>query len=80
MVEIDRRENNAGSNPMFLKIRQAALDKAFTDIRTKRFDLDESRSQGWISEDKYQQNLVKLIVEGNDIKNQQKEIAEKLGI
>ncbi|MDF1540485.1 MAG: hypothetical protein P1Q69_16435 [Candidatus Thorarchaeota archaeon] len=80
MVEIDRRENNAGYNPRFLKIRQAALEKAFAEIRTKRFDLNESRSQGWISENEYQQNLINLIVEGNDIKNQQNEIAEKLGI
>lgn len=80
MVEIDRRENNAGSNPMFLRIRQAALDKAFTEIRSKRFDLDESRSHGWISEEEYQKGLLQLIIEGNEIKSQQKEISEQLGI
>jgi len=80
LVEINRRENTAGYNPMFLKIRQAALDKAFTDIRSKRFELDESRSHGWISEDEYQKNLITLIVEGNEIKNQQNLIAEQLGI
>ena len=80
LVEIDRRENTVGSNPMFLKIRQAALDKAFTDIRSRRLELDESRRHGWISEDEYQKNLIALIVDGNDIKNQQNEIAEQLGI
>jgi hypothetical protein len=63
---------------MFLRIRQAALDKAFSEIRNKRFNLDESRSQGWITEEEYQQNLIKLIVEGNDIKTQQKAIEQKL--
>ncbi len=77
-MEMNRRENNAGHNPMFMRIRKAALDKAFIEIRSKRFELDESRSQGWISEEEYQQNLIKLIVEGNEIRNQQSEIAEML--
>ena len=62
MVEIDSREKLAISNPMFLRIRQAALDKAFAEIRNKRFNLDESRSQGWISEEEYQQGLKEATV------------------
>ncbi|MFW9848538.1 MAG: hypothetical protein ACFFF4_05325 [Candidatus Thorarchaeota archaeon] len=80
MVEYDSREKFTISNPMFLKIRQAALDKAFTEVRNKRFHLDESRSKGRISEEEYQQNLLKLILEGNEIKNQQKIIEEQLDI
>ena len=80
MVKIDGRETLSNSNPMFLRIRQAALDKAFSEIRNKRFNLDESRSQGWITEEEYQQSLIRLIVESNDIKIQQKAIEEKLGL
>jgi len=80
LVEYDSREKFANSSPMLLKIRQAALDKAFTEVRNKRFYLDESRSKGRISEEEYQQNLLKLILEGNEIKNQQKIIEEQLNI
>jgi hypothetical protein len=79
LVEIDSRESLSNSNPMFLRIRQAALDKAFAEVRNKRFNLDESRSHGWITEEEYQQSLIKLILEGNEIKTQQKAIEEKLG-
>ena len=80
MAETDNREISSSSNPMFLKIRQAALDKAFSEVRTKRFHLDESRSNNWITEENYQQSLIKLILEGNDIKNQQRQIEAQLGL
>ena len=63
---------------MFLKIRIAALDKAFSEVQSKRFHLDESRSHDWITKENYQQSLIKLILEGNDIKNQQSQIEEQL--
>ncbi len=79
MVEIDYREHSTMQNPTLLRIRHAALDKAFTQIRDRRFDLDESRSNGWISEEEYQQKLVRLIIEGNQIRIEQKEIEQLLG-
>lgn len=79
MVEVNRRENLTIGNPMLLRIRQAALDKAFSQMRDKRFNLDEARSNGWITEDEYQQSLLNLIIEGNEIRNQQREIEEQLG-
>ncbi len=63
---------------MFLKIRHAALEKAFTEIRHKRIDLDEKLSNGWISKEEYQKDLTKLIIEGNDIRTKKSEIEEKL--
>ncbi|MFW9955438.1 MAG: hypothetical protein ACFFD3_12865 [Candidatus Thorarchaeota archaeon] len=78
MVESDQREASNHSNPMLLKLRYAALDKAFSEIRNKRFRLDESKTHGWISEEEYQQGLVQLILEGNEIKNQQRIIEEQL--
>ena len=80
MVEIDRREQSTIQNPALLRIRYAALDKAFTQIRDKRFNLDESRSNGWISEEDYQSQLVSLIIEGNEIRIEQKEIEQLLHI
>ncbi len=71
-------ESAAGTNPMLLKIRHAALNKAFTQIREKRFNLDESRTNGWISEEEYQKELVNLILEGNKIRMEQKQIEEYL--
>lgn len=79
MVEVNRRENSTIGNPMLLRIRQAALDKAFSQMRDKRFNLDEARGNGWITEDEYQQSLLNLIIEGNEIRNQQREIEEQLG-
>ncbi len=79
MVDVDRRENSTIGNPMLLRIRQAALDKAFSQMRDKRFNLDEAHSNGWITEDEYQQSLLNLIIEGNEIRNQQRVIEEQLG-
>lgn len=79
MVEVNRRESSTIGNPMLLRIRQAALDKAFSQMRDKRFNLDEARSNGRITEDEYQQSLLNLIIEGNEIRNQQREVEEQLG-
>ncbi|MFW9933751.1 MAG: hypothetical protein ACFFDR_14015 [Candidatus Thorarchaeota archaeon] len=78
MVEIDSREHSTMQNPMLLRIRQAALDKAFMQIRDRRFELDENRTRGRISEDEYQRRLVQLILEGNEIRVEQKEIESLL--
>ncbi len=79
MVEVDRREHSTLQNPMFLRIRHAALDKAFSQVRDRRFELDESRTRGRISEDEYQKQLVQLILQGNEIRTEQKEIETQLG-
>ena len=80
MVEVNRREELSSENPMFLKIRYAALGKAFTEIRNKRFSLDEELNKGRISQEAYQKNLLSLIVESNEIRDERKEIGEVLGI
>lgn len=79
MVEVVGREHSTMQNPMLLRIRHAALDRAFTQMRDRRFNLDESRNNGWISEDEYQSQLVQLILEGNQIRVEQKEIERLLG-
>jgi hypothetical protein len=66
------------NSPTFLKIRLAALGKAFNDIRRKRLDLDFNKDKGHISEAEYQSSLLKLIIESNDIRNQQEELHDRL--
>lgn len=65
-------------NPMLLKLRSAALDKAFSEIRNKRFKLDEEVTKGWINNTDYQQSILNLILESKEIQNERKEIDKVL--
>jgi hypothetical protein len=57
-----------------MRIRHAALGKAFTDIRRKRFELDEKKDRGHISEALYQKLLLNLIVESNGIRSEREDL------
>ena len=63
---------------MLLKLRSAALGKAFSEIRNKRIKLDEGVSKGWISNTDYQQSIVNLVLESNGILDEKKEIDKVL--
>ncbi|MHA1636589.1 MAG: hypothetical protein ACTSUB_01105 [Candidatus Thorarchaeota archaeon] len=65
-------------NPMLLKLRSAALERAFSEIRNKRIKLDEKVSKGWISNSDYQQSIVNLILESKGIQDEKKEIDKVL--
>ena len=65
---------NGGANVTLLKIRHAALGKAFDDIRRKRFELDEKKDRGHISESLYQKLLLSLIVESNGIRSERDDL------
>jgi hypothetical protein len=78
--ELNRREDNSTVSPTLLKIRHEALGKAFNEIGKTRFELDEKLDNGWISEEDYQKNLLKLILESREIRDKQQEISEKLGL
>lgn len=78
MINSTDREQVKSMNPMLLKIRNAALTKAFGEIRNRRFKLDDELNRGHISDDEYQKGILGLIMESNDIRNQQKVIGEVL--
>ncbi|MHA1480620.1 MAG: hypothetical protein ACTSQZ_04265 [Candidatus Thorarchaeota archaeon] len=78
MINTADREKVKSMSPMLLKIRNAALDKAFGEIRNRRFKLDDELNRGHISNDEYQKGILGLIMESNDIRNQQKAIGEAL--
>ena len=78
MINSTDREQVKSMNPMLLKIRNAALNKAFGEIRNRRFKLDDELNRGHISDDEYQKSILGLIMESNDIRNQQKVIGEVL--
>ncbi|TET80591.1 hypothetical protein E3J38_05320 [candidate division TA06 bacterium] len=67
-------EANRGANVTLMKIRHAALGKAFNDIRRKRFELDEKKDRGHISESLYQRLLLNLIVESNNIRSERDDL------
>ncbi|MHA1576917.1 MAG: hypothetical protein ACTSU3_06115 [Candidatus Thorarchaeota archaeon] len=78
MTNVLDREKVESVNPMLLRIRNAALDKAFGEIRNHRFKLDDELNRGHITNDEYQKGILGLIMESNDIRNQQKVIGEAL--
>lgn len=65
-------------NPIFLKIRLAALEKAFDEVGHRRMALEESLNRGKISKNNYQESIIKLIAEGTRIKSEQDEVSNKL--
>ena len=67
-------EANKGANVTLMKIRHAALGKAFDDIRRKRFELDEKKDRGHISESLYQKLLLSLVVESNSIRSERDDL------
>lgn len=67
-------EDNGSANLTLMKIRHAALGKAFDDIRRKRFELDEKKDRGHISEALYQKLLLNLIVESNGIRSEREDL------
>ena len=77
-MAVNTRDDTNINSPVLLKIRLAALGKAFNDIRRKRLDLDFSKDRGYISEEEYQSSLLKLIIESNDLRNKQEEIHARL--
>ena len=77
-MSINTRNSSDLNSPVFVKIRLAALGKAFNEIRRKRLDLDFSKDKGHISEVEYQSSLLQLIIESNDLRNQQEELHNRL--
>lgn len=73
-VTLNFSEGNGGANLTLMKIRHAALGKAFDDIRRKRFELDEKKDRGHISETLYQKMLLNLIVESNGIRSEREDL------
>ena len=67
-------ETNRGANLTLMRIRHAALGKAFNDIRRKRFELDEKKDRGHISEPLYQRLLLNLIVKSNNIRSEREDL------
>jgi len=67
-------EATGGTNLTLMRIRHAALGKAFNDIRCKRFELDEKKDRGHISESLYQKLLLNLIVESNSIRSEREDL------
>ncbi len=67
-------EAKGGTNLTLMKIRHAALGKAFDDIRRKRFELDEKKDRGHISESLYQRLLLNLIAESNTIRSEREDL------
>jgi hypothetical protein len=67
-------EAKRGTNVTLMKIRHAALGKAFDDIRRKRFELDEKKDRGHISESLYQKLLLSLVVESNSIRSERDDL------
>ncbi len=63
-----------GTSIRLMRIRHAALGKAFNDIRRKRFELDETKDRGQISEPLYQRLLLKLIVKSNNIRSEREDL------
>lgn len=74
------RENSGGTSPVFLKIRLAALEKAITEIRHKRIDLERRMDEGRMDNEEYQRSVVQLITEGTFIKSEHQQISSRLGI
>ena len=73
-MTLNCRGANEGANITLMRIRHAALEKAFIDIRRKRFELDEKRARGHISETLYQKLLLNLIVESNGIRSEREDL------
>ncbi|MGY5861488.1 MAG: hypothetical protein RTU09_03875 [Candidatus Thorarchaeota archaeon] len=67
-------ESSGGTSVALMKIRHAALGKAFDDIRRKRFELDEKKDRGHISESLYQKLLLNLILESNNIRSERDDL------
>jgi hypothetical protein len=78
LISNDIREDQDQTSPIFLRIRQSALEKAFNQIRFKRLELDEKKAKGWIMESDYNNNIFSLMKEGSNIIAEQKLLAEKL--
>ena len=68
------RESNGGANLTLMKIRHDVLGKAFNDIRRKRFELDDRKDRGHISESLYQRLLLNLIVKSNTIRSEREDL------
>ena len=73
-LTLDRPKANGNANVTLMRIRHAALGKAFDDIRRKRFELDEKKDRGHISESLYQKLLHSLIVESNSIRSERDDL------
>ncbi|MHA1962323.1 MAG: hypothetical protein ACW99U_19130 [Candidatus Thorarchaeota archaeon] len=74
------REEPKKQSPIFLKIRLAALEKAFDQIRTNRMEIEAEMNRGKLSEDDYSKSVSKLIVQGTQLKAEQRQIESTLGI
>ena len=74
ILTLNCSEDNEGANLTLMKIRHAALGKAFDDIRRKRFELDEKKDRGHISETLYQKLLLNLVVESNGIRSEREDL------
>ena len=73
-MTLNFQDDNGGANVTLMKIRHAALGKAFDDIRRKRFELDEKKDRGHISETRYQKLLLDLVVESNDLRSEREDL------
>jgi hypothetical protein len=78
LISNETREDQGQNSPIFLRIRQSALEKAFNQIRYKRLELDEKKAKGWITESDYKNNILNLMKEGTNIICEQKQITEKM--
>jgi hypothetical protein len=78
LISNETREDQGQNSPIFLRIRQSALEKAFNQIRHKRLELDEKKAKGWITESDYKNNILNLMKEGTNIICEQKQITEKM--
>jgi len=79
-LTLNRPEATGGTNLTLMRIRHAALGKAFNDIRRKRFELDEKKDRGHISESVYQRLLLNLIVESNTIRSEREDLNRTINL
>lgn len=74
------QEINTKKSPAFLKIRLAALEKAFNQVRNMRILLDEKLDRGHLSQEDYSRSINVLVAEGVQIRAEQARIESALGI
>ncbi|UCE09263.1 MAG: hypothetical protein JSW61_09815 [Candidatus Thorarchaeota archaeon] len=74
------QEINTKQSPAFLKIRLAALEKAFNQVRNMRILLDEKLDRGHLSQEDYSRSINVLVAEGVQIRAEQARIESALGI
>lgn len=66
-------------NPTLLKIRYAALGRAFEDIRKQRANLLSELRNGILDVADYRKEIQKLVDRGNEIRTNIERIEAKLG-